>query len=79
MIPLYYLPLCAGLAVKSGLDPEDAWRSITIWPAQILGVDSRVGAIAPGLDADIVIHNGNPLFDIASAPEAVILDGKRVI
>ncbi len=79
VIPLYYLPLCAGLAVKSGLDPEIAWKSITIWPAQILGVDNRIGAIAPGLDADIVIHNGNPMFDIASAPEVVILNGQRVV
>ena len=79
VIPLQYLPLCAGLAVKSGLDPEDAWRAITAWPAKLLGVDNRVGSIAPGLDADIVIHNGNPLFDIGSEPEAVIVDGKRIV
>ena len=30
VIPLYYLPLCAGLAVKAGMKEESAWRAITI-------------------------------------------------
>ena len=76
--PLQYLPLCAGLAVKSGLSEEAAWKAITIWPAELLGIASRVGSIEPGKDADIVIHNGDPLSDISSSPEAVILNGKVI-
>lgn len=44
VIPLCYLPLCAGLAVKEGLDEDEAWRAITINPARAAGID---GASAP--------------------------------
>ena len=55
------LPICAGLAVKSGMDETEALKSITIYPAQICQVDERVGSLAKGKDADIVIFDGNPL------------------
>ncbi len=53
--PVQYLPLCAALAVRSGMDENDALRAITIWPAEILGVADRIGSLAEGKDADIVI------------------------
>lgn len=55
------LPLCAGLAVKSGLDLEEGYRSITIYPARICGVADRVGSLEVGKDADIAIFDGNPM------------------
>lgn len=64
VIPLYYLPLCAGLAVKSGLDEMEALKAITINPAEIVGIDDRVGSIEVGKDADIVIFDKNPLKDV---------------
>ena len=55
VIPLYYLPLCAGLAVKAGMKEESAWRAITINPAHVVGIDSRVGSLEAGKDADMVL------------------------
>jgi len=78
VIPLQYLPLCASLAVKSGMDYEEAIKSITITPAQILGIDSRVGSIEAGKDADIVITDGDPL-DIKTNIVKVFIDGKNVL
>ena len=78
VIPLQYLPLCASLAVKSGMDREEALRSITITPAQILGIDSRVGSVEAGKDADIVVTDGDPL-DIKTNIVKVFIDGENVL
>ncbi|RKD32348.1 amidohydrolase [Thermohalobacter berrensis] len=78
VIPLQYLPLCAGLAVKSGMDEMEALKAITINPAEILGIDDRVGSIEVGKDADIVIFDGNPIKDINCKTVATIIDGKVV-
>lgn len=58
---IQYLPICAGLAVKSGLDEEEALKSITIYPAQICRTDHRVGSLEIGKDADIAIFDMCPL------------------
>lgn len=58
VIPLYYLPLCAGLAVKAGMKEESAWRAITINPAHVIGIADRVGSLEVGKDADIAIFDG---------------------
>lgn len=76
--PLQYLPLCAGLAHKAGLDEIEALKAITINPAEIIGIDKRVGSIEVGKDADIVIFDGNPLKDIDSETFMTIIDGKIV-
>lgn len=55
------LPLCAGLAVKAGLDLEEAYRCLTIYAAKICGVADRVGSLEIGKDADIAIFSGNPM------------------
>lgn len=60
VIPQQYLPLCAGLAVKSGMDPYEALKAITINSAKHLGVEDRVGTLEVGKDADIVIADGCP-------------------
>lgn len=60
VIPQQYLPLCAGLAVKSGMDPYEALKSITINSAKHLGVEDRVGTLEVGKDADIVLADGCP-------------------
>jgi imidazolonepropionase-like amidohydrolase len=78
VIPLQYLSLVAGLAVKSGLKEEEAWKAITINPAKITGIDDRVGSIKEGKDADIVIFEGNPLRNIDSKPKKVIINGKII-
>ena len=78
VIPEQYLPLCAGLAVKSGLDEMEALKAITINAAEIIGIDDRVGSIEVGKDADIVIHDGNPLMEVGCKTFATIIDGKVI-
>lgn len=78
VIPQQYLPLCAGLAVKSGMDPYEALKAITINPARHLGVEDRVGSLECGKDADIVVCDGSPL-DYASTVEMVLIDGKKIL
>ena len=60
-IPQQFLPLCAGLAVKSGMDEFEALKAITIQAARHIGVSERVGSLEIGKDADFVIANGNPM------------------
>lgn len=77
VIPIQYLPLCAGLAVREGLDWERAVRAITLSPAEIAGIAHRVGSITPGKDADLALFSGDPLT-LAAKPLAVIAGGKRI-
>ena len=79
VIPLYHLPLCAGLAVRAGLDEDAAWRAITINPAKVAGVDSRVGSLEPGKDADIAVFEGDPLRDIQARAVRVFVNGEAVV
>ncbi len=75
IIPIDALVMAAALAHKAGLDEEEALKTITINPAEILGVSDRVGSLEVGKDADIVIWSGHP-FDILAAPEMTIIDGE---
>ncbi|CEH35928.1 amidohydrolase [Romboutsia lituseburensis] len=77
VIPVQYLPLCAGIAVKHGMKKEKALEAITINPAKTLGIDDAVGSIEVGKDADIVIWDGCPL-EIQSNVLHTIIDGKLV-
>ncbi|MCW4048804.1 MAG: amidohydrolase family protein [Candidatus Bathyarchaeota archaeon] len=70
-----FLPICAALTVKQGVPKDDAIKAITITPAEILGVDDRVGSLEVGKDADIRILDCDPL-DIMIKTETVIIDGK---
>ena len=78
VIPLQYLPMCAGLAADAGLDREEAWRAITINPATALGIADRVGSLEAGKDADIVIWSADPITTLAAAACVTIIDGKVV-
>ncbi len=77
VIPIQYLPLCAGLAVREGMDYDSALKAITINPARILGLDERIGSIRPGKDADFSVFDDDPLT-LAAKPLAVYIDGKAV-
>lgn len=78
VIPIQYLPLCAGLAVRGGMSEEAALAAITKNPAEILNLGHRLGTLEAGKDADIVVTPGSP-FSATNAPSAVILSGKRVV
>ena len=75
--PIQHLPLCAAMAVRGGMEPEQALAAITLHAARIAGVDRRVGSLTPGKDADVVVTDGYPL-DWSSRVKAVFLDGERV-
>lgn len=78
VIPTQHLPLCAGLATRSGLPESEALKAITINAAEITGISDRVGSIEVGKDGDIVIWNSNPLKDINTSVIYTIIDGKIV-
>ena len=78
VIPLQYLPMCAGLAVNAGLDEEAAWHAITINPAVQTGIGDRVGSLEPGKDGDVVIWTANPLKTVGAESYTTIVDGKIV-
>ena len=78
VIPQQYLPLCAGLAVKAGMDPFLALQAITINPARHIGVDDRVGSLETGKDADIVLTDGDPLVS-DTVVRYVIVDGSILV
>ena len=71
------LPLCAGMAVKAGMDPFQALQAITINPARHIGIADRVGSLEVGKDADLVITDGCP-FEISTKVRQVLIDGKVV-
>lgn len=77
VVPIQYLPLCAALAVREGMDHEAALRAITVNPARICGIDGRVGSIEAGKDADLAAFAGDPLR-LEAKPLAVIAGGTLV-
>ncbi len=78
VIPLQYLPLCAGLAVREGLSNDDAWKAITINPAKATGISDRVGSLEAGKDGDVVIWTADPLTTIGGEAYITVVDGKAV-
>ncbi len=78
VIPQQYLPLCAGLAVKAGMDPFQALQAITINPAKHLGVADRVGSLEVGKDADVVVTDGDAMVSDTNVL-MVILNGERLV
>ena len=55
------LPYHAGLAGAYGLSKEDALKAVTLYPAQILGVEDKMGSIEVGKVANIVVADGDLL------------------
>lgn len=77
VLPQEHLDVCVGLAVREGLPAEVALRTVTRNPAEILGIDDRVGTLEPGTDADLVIWDGPP-FDLGTDTRDVFVDGEHV-
>lgn len=74
---IQYLPICAGLAVRNGLEMKDAMEAITINAAKICKVDDWVGSLKVGKDADIAIFDDNPLETFTNTLYTII-DGEIV-
>ena len=75
MSAVKYLTINAALATREGLPEEEALKAVTIYPAEIIGVEDRVGSLEEGKDADIVVLSGHP-FDFRSVVEWVLVDGQ---
>ena len=78
VVPLEYLPLYAGIAASEGMPIEEAWKAITINPAEVMGIADRVGSLESGKDGDVVIWTANPLTTIGGKAYKTIIEGKVV-
>lgn len=77
VIPVQYLPVCAALAVREGLDEDTALASITLHAARAVGLDGRIGSLEPGKDANIAVFAGHP-FDFRTRCRLTLIDGRIV-
>jgi imidazolonepropionase-like amidohydrolase len=71
------LPYHAAKAASYGLPREEALKAITLYPAQILGIDDRVGSLDVGKDATLIVTNGDPL-EITTNVEQEFIRGKKI-
>lgn len=76
--PLQYLPLCAAMAMRSGLTRQEALAAITIQPARIAGLDQQIGSLEVGKDADLVLATGDPL-ELETRIEGVYSLGRKCV
>ena len=65
----------AGVAVNNGLSSRLAVQHLSLYAAQLLGIDQRVGSLEVGKDADLVLFNGDP-FEYTTAIDLVMIDGQ---
>ncbi len=77
VIPIQYLPVCAAVACKEGMDEDEALKAITINAAKLTGIDQSTGSIDIGKDADLLVYDGHP-FEFRSKLEYVLINGKVV-
>lgn len=70
-------PQHAGNAVANGLPWLAGMQSLTTVPAQIYGIDNKVGSLKAGMIADVVVWSGDPL-EVMEAPTNVIINGEEI-
>jgi imidazolonepropionase-like amidohydrolase len=71
------LPGQAMMAVRFGLPVDAALRAVTRTPAELLGVADRIGTLAAGRDADVVLWSGD-LFEATTRADVVVINGTIV-
>jgi imidazolonepropionase-like amidohydrolase len=77
VIPIEHLSVCASLAVRAGLPPDEALKAVTIYAAEHLGIADRAGSLEPGKDADLAVWDGDPL-DSRSKVVKTFVNGEEV-
>lgn len=70
------LPFEAGTAAAFGLPADEALKSLTLYPAQIFGLDDRIGSLEVGKHADLLITTGNPI-EYSTRVEQVYVSGRK--
>ncbi len=76
-VPVQYLPISVGIAIKNGMSFENGLKSVTSEAAKIAGIYERVGSLEVGKDADLAVFDSNP-FEVMSSPLMVVVDGRIV-
>lgn len=69
-------PFEAGTAAAYGLPAEEALKSVSLYAAQIMGIDDRIGSIEVGKDASFIITDGNPI-EYRTRVEQVYIQGRK--
>jgi imidazolonepropionase-like amidohydrolase len=77
VIPIEHLSVCASLAVRAGLPPDEALKAVTIYAAEHLGIEDRAGSLERGKDADLAVWDGDPL-DARSKVVKTFVNGEEV-
>jgi imidazolonepropionase-like amidohydrolase len=77
VVPIQYLPISAGLAIRGGLSEEQALGAITSGAARVLGLQDRIGSIAPGKDGDVVVLSGHPFY-LSTVVKRVYVNGQAI-
>lgn len=67
----------AAMATAFGLEPEDALKALTLWPAEIWGVEERLGSLDVGKDATLFVATGDPL-DVRTTVSHIWIRGRAV-
>jgi cytosine/adenosine deaminase-related metal-dependent hydrolase len=71
------MPYAAAQAVAFGLPADEALKGLTLYPAEVLGVDERLGSIAPGKEASLFVADGD-ILDIRSQVKHMWIAGQEV-
>jgi imidazolonepropionase-like amidohydrolase len=76
--PARNLAFAAGQSIAYGVSPEMALKSITLAPAEILGVADKMGSLTVGKQANIIISKGDLFDHITHKVELMFIDGRSV-
>ncbi len=71
------LGVIAAMAVARGLSPSAAIQGLTSHAAKMLCIGDRVGTLAPGMDADVIVLDGSPM-EVSSSVERVFVNGREI-
>jgi imidazolonepropionase-like amidohydrolase len=71
------LPYEASIASAFGLPKEEALKAVTLYPAQLLGIDDQLGSLQTGKAATLIVTTGDPL-DFPTQVEAAYIDGRKI-
>jgi imidazolonepropionase-like amidohydrolase len=71
------LPYQAAMAVAYGLPLEAGLKSVTLWPAEILGIADQIGSLESGKSATLILTSGNPL-EVTTKVEKAFIDGRDI-